>query len=81
MQPAGLAGPERCCSRLDASFAKGKPDLNTVFQYNMPLRALAKMTNGMVSMGMVDGLVWELKGFWLVGIVRVIYEFIKERHP
>ena len=31
----------------------------------------------MVSMGMVDGLVWELKGFWLVGIVRVIYEFIK----
>ena len=35
------------------------------------------MTNGMVSMGMVDGLVWELKGFWLVGIVRVIYEFIK----
>ena len=44
---------------------------------NMPLRALAKMTNGMVSMGMVDGLVWELKGFWLVGIVRVIYEFIK----
>ena len=43
----------------------------------MPLRALAKMTNGMVSMGMVDGLVWELKGFWLVGIVRVIYEFIK----
>ena len=47
----------------------------------MPLRALAKMTNGMVSMGMVDGLVWELKGFWLVGIVRVIYEFVKNRHP
>ena len=53
------------------------PDLNTVFQYNMPLRALARMTNGMVSMGMVDGLVWELKGFWLVGILRVIYEFVK----
>jgi len=65
----------RC--RLDSSFAKGTPDLNTVFQYNMPLRALAKMTNGMVSMGMVDGLVWELKGFWLVGILRVIYEFVK----
>ena len=31
----------------------------------------------MVSMGMVDGLVWELKGFWLVGILRVIYEFGK----
>ena len=25
----------------------------------------------------MGGLVWELKGFWLVGIVRVIYEFIK----
>lgn len=56
---------------------KAPPDLNTVFQYNMPLRALAKMTNGMVSMGMVDGLVWELKGFWFVGILRVIYEFVK----
>ena len=75
--PLGWLAQKVLRSRLDASFAKGKPDLNTVFQYNMPLRALAKMTNGMVSMGMVDGLVWELKGFWLVGIVRVIYEFIK----
>ena len=75
--PLGWLAQRVLRSRLDASFAKGKPDLNTVFQYNMPLRALAKMTNGMVSMGMVDGLVWELKGFWLVGIVRVIYEFIK----
>ena len=62
---------------LNASYKRGKPDLNVLFQYNMPLRALAKMTNGMVSMGMVDGLVWELKGFWLVGILRVIYEFVK----
>ena len=75
--PLGWLAQKVLRSRLDASFAKGKPDLNTVFQYNMPLRALAKMTNGMVSMGMVDGLIWELKGFWLVGIVRVIYEFIK----
>ena len=75
--PLGWLAQKVLRSRLDASFAKGKPDLNTVFQYNMPLRALAKMTNGMISMGMVDGLVWELKGFWLVGIVRVIYEFIK----
>ena len=75
--PLGWLAQKVLRSRLDASFAKGKPDLNTVFQYNMPLRALAKMTNGMVSMGMVDGLVWELKGFWLGGIVRGIYEFIK----
>lgn len=54
-----------------------KPELNILFIYNMPLRALAKMTNGMVSMGMVDGLVMELQGFWLVGLVRVIFEFVK----
>lgn len=75
--PLGWVAQKVLRYRLDSSFKKGTPDLNTVFQYNMPLRALAKMTNGMVSMGMVDGIVMELKGFWLVGLVRVIYEFIK----
>ena len=32
---------------------------------------------GMVSMGMVDGLVVELKGFWIIGILRVLYELVK----
>ena len=62
---------------LDVSYKRGKPDLNILFQYNMPLRALAKMTNGAISMGMVDGIVMELKGFWILGLVRVIYEAIK----
>ena len=62
---------------LDASYKRGKPDLNILFQYNMPLRALAKMTNGAISMGMVDGIVMELQGFWILGLVRVIYEAIK----
>lgn len=62
---------------LDASYKRGKPDLNILFQYNMPLRALAKMTNGAISMGMVDGIVMELQGFWVLGLVRVIYEAIK----
>ena len=62
---------------LDASYKRGKPDLNILFQYNMPLRALAKMTNGAISMGMVDGIVMELQGFWIIGLVRVIYEAIK----
>ena len=62
---------------LDASHKRGKPDLNILFQYNMPLRALAKMTNGAISMGMVDGIVMELQGFWILGLVRVIYEAIK----
>ena len=64
---------------LNASYKKGKPDLNILFQYNMPLRALAKMTGGAISMGMVDGLVMELQGFWIIGLVRVIYEAIKNQ--
>ena len=62
---------------LNVSYKRGKPDLNILFQYNMPLRALAKMTNGAISMGMVDGIVMELQGFWILGLVRVIYEAIK----
>lgn len=62
---------------LNASYKKGKPDLNVLFQYNMPLRALAKMTNGAISMGMVDGIVMEVQGFWVIGLMRVIFEAVK----
>ena len=62
---------------LRRSIKKGKPDLNILFQYNMPLRALAKMTNGAISMGMVDGIVMELQGFWIIGMVRVLLEAVK----
>ena len=43
----------------------------------MPLRGLTKMTSGMISMGMVDGIVLELKGFWFIGIIKVLIEFVK----
>ena len=62
---------------LRKSMENGKPDLNILFQYNMPLRALAKMTNGAVSMGMVDGIVMDAQGFWIIGLLRVAYEAIK----
>ena len=54
----------------------GKPNLNVLFIWNMPLRALAKMTNGMVNMRMVDALVMEIRGFWIIGILRFIVEFV-----
>lgn len=60
---------------LGKSLASGNPDLNLLFNYNMPLRAIAKMTGGIVSMGMVDALVMELKGFWIIGLVRLLAEF------
>ncbi|MBP5254161.1 MAG: glycoside hydrolase family 3 C-terminal domain-containing protein [Lachnospiraceae bacterium] len=55
---------------------KGKADLNILFIYNMPLRALAKMAGGMVDMNMVNGIVLEVKGFWIIGLLWVIVAFI-----
>lgn len=60
---------------LNRSLQAGTPDLNLLFNYNMPLRAVAKMTNGMVSMGMIDALILELKGFWIIGVLRLLVEF------
>ena len=62
---------------LNLSYKRGKPDLNVMFQYNMPLRALAKMTSGAISMGMVDGIVLEARGFWIIGLLKVIVEAVK----
>jgi len=75
--PLGWAASAVLGHLLNKSIENGKPDLNIMFQYNMPLRALAKMTNGAVSMGMVDGIVMEAKGFWVIGLLRVIYEAVK----
>ena len=50
----------------------GKPNLNILFQYNMPLRGLAQMTGGMIGDEFVDGLVLEAKGFWVIGILRAL---------
>ena len=57
---------------LKSGEKRGKPDLNILFQYNMPLRGLAQMTGGMIGDEFVDGLVLEAKGFWIVGIVRAL---------
>lgn len=29
-------------------------------------------------MGMVDGMIMELKGFWIIGLLRILFEFIKK---
>jgi len=52
--------------------ASGKPNLNVLFIWNMPLRALAKMTSGMVDMGVVDALVREARGWGLIGLVPAL---------
>ena len=49
----------------DAADKSGTPNLNVLFIWNMPLRALAKMTSGMLDMGVVDALVREISWWGL----------------
>ncbi|MGN0404961.1 MAG: fibronectin type III-like domain-contianing protein, partial [Bariatricus sp.] len=57
------------------SEAKGKPDLNILFIYNMPFRGIAKMTGGAVDMEMVQGMVQVVNGHFFKGMKRVIVGF------
>ncbi len=57
---------------LTASIQKGKPNLNLSFNYNMPFRAICKMSDGFVSEFMVKGLVNEFNGFWILGLLQFI---------
>ena len=74
--PLGWLACRVLTGMLRKSMAKGHPDLNLLFIYNMPLRGLAKMTGGAVSMGMVDGLVMEARGFWVIGLLRTLGAFL-----
>ncbi len=56
---------------------KGKPDLNILFIYNMPFRALAKMTAGMVSMEMVEGILIVVNGHFFKGFGKIIVGFFR----
>lgn len=56
----------------EKSEAKGKPDLNILFIYNMPFRGIAKMTGGMVSREMVDGMVAAVNGHLFRGLKKII---------
>ena len=50
----------------------GKPDLNILFIYNMPFRAMAKMTGGAVSMEMAEGIVKLVNGHFFGGLGQII---------
>lgn len=52
--------------------AKGKPDLNILFIYNMPFRAIGKMTGGMVSDKMVDDILLIVNGHFFRGLGSLI---------
>ena len=59
------------------SEAKGTPDLNILFIYNMPFRALAKMAGGFMDMKMVDDILLLVNGHFWRGLGRLIVDFFK----
>ena len=56
---------------------KGKPDLNVLFIYNMPFRAISKMSGGMVSRKMVEDILFIVNGHFFRGLGRVIVDFFR----
>ena len=64
-------------SLKDKAEAKGKPDLNILFIYNMPFRAIGKMAGGMVSEKMVEDILFIVNGHFFRGFGRLIVDFFK----
>lgn len=69
----------KLAQRMKKADEKGTPDLNMLFQYNMPFRAIAKMTGGMVSMEMAEGLVVMVNGRFCKGFCQIIAGFFRNR--
>jgi len=59
--------------------AKGTPDLNILFIYNMPFRAIGKMTGGAVSDAMVEDILTIVNGHFFRGAGRLIANFFRNR--
>lgn len=65
--------------KLDKSIEKGVPDLNILFIYNMPFRAISKMTAGMVSREMAESIVTVANGHFFRGLGGLISGFFRNR--
>ena len=68
---------KRLTAMKKKSDESGVPDLNILFIYNMPFRAIAKMSGGMADMNMVHGIVSMINGHFWSGLGKVISGFIK----
>lgn len=67
----------RLTSMLNKSMEKGKPNLNLMFNYNMPFRGIAKMTGGMCSMEMAEGILIIVNGHLFKGLGQIIGGFFR----
>ena len=57
--------------------AKGEPNLNIMFIYNMPIRAMAKFSNGIVSKKMAEDILFMVNGHFWRGLGRLLVDFFK----
>lgn len=67
---------------LNKSIRKGEPDLNIIFVYNMPFRGIGKMTGGLVSQEMCEGIVKMANGHAIAffsGLGQIIRGYFKQR--
>ena len=67
---------------LNKSIAENKPDLNLIFTYNMPFRAIGKMTGGIVSQEMCEGLLTIVNGHaiaFIKGLYIIISGYFKQQ--
>lgn len=67
----------RLTNMKNKSEERGRPDLNILFIYNMPFRAIAKMTGGMVSIEMAEGMVTAVNGHFFKGTGKIIAGFFR----
>lgn len=61
--------------RLEKSLKQGDPNLDILFVYNMPIRAVSRMTGGMVNMKMVHGICDVANGHSFRGLGKIISGF------
>ena len=59
-------------SRKKKAEAKGTPDLNILFIYNMPFRGMAKMMGGMMDMAMAESLLEVFNGHFFKGLGHLL---------
>ena len=67
----------RLTNMLNKSMEKGKPNLNLMFNYNMPFRGIAKMTGGMCTMEMAEGILIIVNGHFFKGLGQIIGGFFR----
>ena len=67
---------------LNKSIEKGKPDLNIIFIYNMPFRAIGKMTGGAVSQEMCESILQIVNGHaggFITGVGGLVGGYFRQR--